>query len=118
MADIVEFDRTGGSFCADRRDEIVTCVFDEMGPGASEAFAAHLASCEGCRAEVASLRETLRIIADVSAPRPEAAFLRAEMSTHAAGDGISWEGEWTLLRRRLRSAELSLPDAPAPSYAT
>src|SRR6266850_2908829 len=104
MAEIVEFDKTGGSFCSERRDEIVTCVFDEMGPGARDAFSSHLASCDGCRDEVESLRETLRTIADASAPRPADAFSRGETEAAAdGGDGISWEEEWTLLRRRLRS---------------
>jgi hypothetical protein len=84
-------------FCEERRDEIVLYIFGEMGPGAGEAFEAHLASCPGCRLEVDSLARTLRMVSEASTGPAAASFTN--------GDGISWEAEWTLLRRRLLTAE-------------
>lgn len=85
-----------GEFCPDRRDDIVLYIFDEMGPGASEAFESHLLDCEGCRREVASLTDTLRVMGDAgAAPATRAA---------SEGEAPSWEQEWTLLRRRLLSS--------------
>jgi hypothetical protein len=91
-------------FCADRCDDLIDYVFDEMGPGALEAFEAHLASCPGCRVEARSLRETLLTIRD-------AADDTADAPAPVNGDGVSWEEEWTLLRRRLTFAE-TFPAAP------
>ncbi len=91
-------------FCADRCDDLIEYVFDEMGPGALEAFEAHLASCPGCRLEARSLRETLLTIR-------EAVDDTADAPVPLNGDGISWEDEWTLLRRRLIFAE-TFPAAP------
>ena len=84
------------SFCEDRRDDIVLYIFSEMGPGGVEAFESHLASCAGCRSEVESLRRTLEIIGEGT---------RSEAMGALDGDSLSWESEWTLLRRRLLSGE-------------
>jgi len=109
MTDILDFGISDGDFCPERRDDIVTYVFHEMGPGAADAFEAHLASCDGCRNEVASLGETLRIVAEASAPG--GAALSASPSVPA--ESISWEDEWTILRRRLLAAESFEPDTMA-----
>lgn len=102
-----------GFYCEGRRDEIVDFVFAEMGPGASEAFEAHLASCPGCSAEVSSLRELVRVI-DAVAP----ATAGAEASVNGGnGSSVSLEEEWALLRRRLRFPEAlsRSPELPAPA---
>lgn len=110
MSDILDFDYQEGDFCPDRRDDIVTYVFNEMGPGAADAFRAHLASCAGCREEVDSLGGTLRIVAEASPPYEG----RTERGAAAPnGDGVSWEEEWTLLRRRLLAGEAFIPEGPA-----
>lgn len=87
-----------GRFCEDRRDDIVVYVFGEMGPGAAEAFEAHVSSCAGCRREVESLRRTLEMVS-------EASLLPQEAPSSTNGAGLTWEAEWTLLRRRLLSSE-------------
>jgi hypothetical protein len=92
-----------GQYCPDRRDEIIEYVFDELGPGATEAFVAHLASCEGCRQETEELRETVGLIEEAS---PASAGAEAS----ANGDGITLEEEWALLRRRLRFPENLAPE--------
>jgi hypothetical protein len=115
MTDILDFDFNEGDFCPDRRDDIITYVFKEMGPGASEAFQAHLASCDGCREEVDSLDDTLRIVAESSSPLPyRVAGSLSSPQAHevmpANGDGVSWEEEWALLRRRLLAGEAFSPE--------
>src|SRR5262245_27804228 len=87
-----------GRFCEDRRDDIVVYVFGEMGPGATEAFEAHVSSCDGCAREIESLRRTLEMVS-------EASLLPHGTATATNGNGLSWEAEWTLLRRRLLAAE-------------
>jgi hypothetical protein len=118
MNDLIEFDPDfdQNDYCPDRRDEIVTYVFDEMGPGAAEAFVAHLASCEGCRDEVSSLGETLRLVADSSALGPgRTEGLAADPLRSFMRDESSWEEEWIHLRRRLLAGEAFVPEeAPAP----
>ena len=37
MSDILEFYEEPGAYCPERRDDIVSYIFDEMGPGAAEA---------------------------------------------------------------------------------
>jgi len=110
MRRLRELDFDPGSFCPDRRDDIVTYVFQEMGPGASEAFEAHLQSCKACRREVDSMGETLRILAEASSHGA---------ATPPTGDGGTWEEEWTLLRRRLLLGPSYLPEAlPAADSGT
>ena len=95
-----------GPYCPEKRDEIVDYLFEELGPGASEAFEAHLASCDGCSQEVARLSETLLMLQDSS---EEA----AGSSNPVNGKGRSWDEEWTLLRRRLLFSDV----LPSPESA-
>lgn len=97
-----------GPYCSERRDEIVDYIFKEMGPGAAEAFESHLASCSGCREEVATLSETmLRLHDSVEEVVDPAASLN--------GGGVSWNDEWTMLRRRLVFSEVFPQEIPAPA---
>jgi hypothetical protein len=98
-----------GEFCPDRRDDIVLYIFDEMGPGAAEAFESHLLDCEGCRREVASLTQTLRVMGDAG---PATASRAA-----SEGDAPSWEQEWTQLRQRLLSSHPVEEEPRAPLEA-
>src|SRR6266853_1291927 len=118
MNDLIDFeaDFEENNYCPDRRDDIVTYVFEEMGPGAAEAFLAHLASCDGCRDEVSSLGETLRFVAESSAPgRGRTGTLPSDPRRALMSDEPSWEDEWIHLRRRLLAGEAFTPEeAPAP----
>jgi len=97
-----------GSYCPDRRDEIIDYIFEEMGPGAAEAFESHLASCAGCRDEVATLGETMYALRDVADDV-------ADPAASINGGGVSWNEEWTLLRRRLIFAEVFPQGGAAPA---
>jgi len=115
MGDLIDIDFNENDYCPDRRDDIVTYVFDEMGPGAAEAFLAHLASCEGCRDEVSSLGETLRLVAESSTPAPgRAGRLPSDPLRGPIGDEVSWEEEWIHLRRRLLAGEAFSPEEVPP----
>ncbi|MBI3449823.1 MAG: zf-HC2 domain-containing protein [Acidobacteria bacterium] len=117
MSDILDFYEEPGAYCPERRDDIVSYIFDEMGPGAAEAFAAHLASCTECREEVDSLRETLFLVAESSPPAgAHAGWSAADGAMRGSAlDGSTWEDEWTQLRRRLlASGAFEADDAPAP----
>jgi hypothetical protein len=96
-----------GPYCPERRDEIVDYLFQELGPGALEAFEAHLASCNGCSQEVTSLGGTLLTIQDSSDGA-------ADSSNPMNGAGRSWDEEWTLLRRRLLFSDV----IPSPESAS
>jgi len=96
-----------GPYCAERRDEIVDYIFKEMGPGAAEAFESHLASCAGCREEVATLSETMLRLQD-------GADEVADPAASLNGGGVSWNDEWTMLRRRLIFSEV-FPQQSAPA---
>jgi len=98
-------DQEPGAFCPDRRDDIIVYICGEMGPGAAEAFEAHLASCEGCRLEVDSLR---RPSSRSAMPAPS-----SRGAPSAAGQGATWEEEWTILRRRLLAVEEFPPEETA-----
>jgi hypothetical protein len=100
-------DSRSQTFCPDRQGELIDYIFDEMGPGAAEAFESHLSSCVGCTREVASLEQTRVTIQDASTPL-------AETAESTNGGGLSWEEEWTLLRRRLLFAD-SFPARPVPA---
>lgn len=45
--------------CTDSKDQIIDYLYDELDPDARRTFEEHLAGCESCRAEVASLGGTL-----------------------------------------------------------
>ncbi|HZE88513.1 MAG TPA: zf-HC2 domain-containing protein [Verrucomicrobiae bacterium] len=123
MSDILEFYEEPGAYCPERRDDIVSYIFDEMGPGAAEAFAAHLASCTECREEVDSLRETLFLVAEATPPAGAlAGWSAADGPAGGSGrdgsswpEGSAWEDEWTQLRRRLlASGAFDAEEAPVP----
>ncbi len=90
-----------GSWCGARTDELIDYTFDEMGPGAAEAFRSHLASCPGCAREAAQLRGMVELIEEAS---PAAAGAEAS-ANGGSGSSVSLEEEWALLRRRLRFPE-------------
>ncbi len=103
-----------GPWCGTRRDEIIDYVFEEMGPGAAEAFESHLASCPGCAGEAALLRGMVELIEEAS---PASAGAEAS-ANGGSGSSVSLEEEWALLRRRLRFPEaLSQETEPSPHLA-
>lgn len=105
-----------GRYCAERRDEIIAYVFREMGPGAAEAFEAHIASCAGCSEEVDALRATILSLEEI-------AVSGASEIGDGSGPPLSMEEEWSAIKGRLKfaaiddSGEDELPslDPPAPA---
>ena len=109
MTEMVDEIHEPGGYCANRRDDIIEYVFREMGPGACEAFEAHLESCSRCLEEVDALQATIGAVEEAA---PAGAGAEPSANGHT-GTAVSLEEEWALLRRRLRFPE-ALEATPTP----